>query len=155
MTPNAEVSAVLVEQLCRHAGVPVAETFSLAEVADLLRRCEYDIDADLITALLGYGRIPSPARSGEWEQTHVHALAAFLEGHRLWAAGSEVHRAKKSAARREIESIIAVGGEVPGGGMGLLGMLVVMAQSDHREIRESYLEVILHRLRSLGVDLHA
>ena len=152
--PDETLATKTVTELCDHAGVPFAEPFSLAEVVAILRACEYAVDADLITGLLAHNRIPAPP-GGQWDAPHFHVLTAFLEGHRLWMPGSTLHRRKKSAARLELEQLQAAGESMPGAVHGVLGLLTLLVQANHRDEREAAFELVLHRLRSLGVDLHA
>ena len=153
-SPDAAKSEALLSTLVEAAGMSPQDTYSTGEVVHLFRSCGYAIDADLLVGLLTHKRIPRPIHD-QWDAAHIHVLGAFLEGHRLWQPDSPIHLSKKSAFRREVESLRAEGKTVPGADHALLSVLLWMTREDHREHREALFEVVLGRLRDQHIDLFA
>src|SRR5262245_4782376 len=81
------------------------------ETIQLLRRVEYDCDADLAVQYVSTNTIPPVATENgrmTWSATSVVSFAAALECRRRWLPGS-IHQHKLTAAERIVQLYSAEG----------------------------------------------
>ena len=151
--PNPEMSARIVAAFCQVASMELQDTFSRAEVANLLRKCGYDCTPGTIAEFIRKGYIGEPA-ADEWPARYVHALAASLECRRRWLpTPNRLHDGKKSSIRVLIEQAKNDGNEAPIGDLdqfSIEDLLIQIAENEVRNVREALLESIRLKMSSNG-----
>jgi hypothetical protein len=149
---DLSTSTIVVRRMCEFAGAEYRpDGFALGQVADLLTRCEYSVDPDGLLRLVQRGRV---ILDGDlWPDKAVHQALGNLEAARKWAVNSTVHRMKKSAARLALEESGDAKLKADVAKLPLGDMLLWLTECDQRGLRESLLEAVLTKCRSIGADL--
>ncbi len=128
------------------------------DAVELCRAVEYVIDPESFVRFWNVGAFDGVAISEgrrNWSATDIVRLATFLESRRDWQPGSELHRAKKTSYELALENYRRTGEahelfhDLER--FDLRSLLLMLAESDHRQQRESLKVAIEIKLESFSI----
>ncbi len=154
---NERQSADLVAAWLDKAGLPTdgaAWPLDTESAGELLRAGEYDVGDGELDRLGELRQIPKLA---QWHAKDVLAAAAALECRRQWQLTPSVHDPKKTSTRLALEQFIAAENvaslvaQLQKNGHDLRLALVLLVESENRQMRETLLTTIQALLASEGI----
>lgn len=149
---NPEKAALIIGDFAEHHGLPRKDVYTVAEAAELARRLGYACTPGTVLEFQRKRYLSDPGET--WEAAHVFCLISALESRRRWLpTPCPQHDAKKSAARLEVERLVAEGVEMPVADLDshtIEDLLLQLCQNDHRQIREALYEAL--RLKLAGFE---
>ena len=159
-------AALELELICRQrisqwwlrAGLTTSYPAADGEALRLVQAVEYVIDPESFVRFWNVGAFDGVAISEgrrNWSATDIVRLATFLESRRDWQPGSELHRAKKTSYELALENYRRTGEahelfhDLER--FDLRSLLLMLAESDHRQQRESLKVAIEIKLESFSI----
>ena len=167
-TSLAGPAALELELICRQriahwwerAGMTPSYPAADGEVVRLCQAVEYTIDSESFVRFWNVGAFDGVAISEgrrNWSATDIVRLATFLESRRDWQPGSELHRAKKTSYEIALENFRATGEahelfhDLER--FDLRSLLLMLVESDHRQLREALKVAIEIKLESFAITV--
>ena len=140
------------------AGLSPSFPVSDGDVVRLLQAVEYSIDNESLARFLiagQFGDVSISEGRRNWSGTDVVRLASFLEARRAWQPGSELHRAKLTSYELALQHHRATG-EAHAlfhdlEHFDLRSLLLLMTESDSRQMREALFVAVQIKLESFDI----
>ena len=159
-------ATVALEHVCRQrisqwwerAGLTTSYPAADGEALRLVQAVEYVIDPESFVRFWNVGAFDGVAISEgrrNWSATDIVRLATFLESRRDWQPGSELHRAKRTSYELALETFRATGEShalfYDLERFDLRSLLLMLAESDHRQMREALKVAIEIKMESFSI----
>lgn len=143
----------IIADFCRQCDLPERDAYTSLEVVQLCQGMEYDCDEDTLQEFDEKGYCEKPP--GPWTPRRIRFLIANLESRRRWQKQSRLHDPKKSLHRLRLEALDASEPH-PAADIDkytLEDLLLWLAKTDDRNIREGLYEAAKIKLDLLGIQL--
>lgn len=153
MTPRRLVqvdpdqAAAMLAGVCARFGLPVKDEYTTAEVSDLMQRAGYAAPPGVIAEFVRKGYVADTGDS--WTPTDIFHLSAALDSRRRWGATPNLHDARKSGFRLQLETLRNQGVNPPVNDLdehSLEDLLIQLTENDARPTREMLYELIRVKL---------